>query len=108
MVQQRLKASSLMEVIVSSLIMLIVFVLSMEIVAKLASHKNENQEMIEVVQTMKLLINTQLEEQIITYECGEIEVIVSDISPQLVQITLIGSVKGKTCQLKKIIEKLAI
>lgn len=97
-----------MEVIVSSLIMLIVFVLSMEIVTKLTSHKNENQEMIEAVQTIKLLINTQLEEQIITYEWGEIEVIVSDISPQLVQITLIASVKGRTCQLKKIIEKLAI
>lgn len=104
----QLKASSLIEMIVSSLIMLIVFVLSMEIVMKLTSHKNENQEMIEAIQTMKLLINTELEERIITYEWGEIEVIVSDLSPQLVQVTLIATVKGKTCQLKKIVEKSAI
>lgn len=101
----RLKGSSLMEVIISSVIMLIVFMLSMEIITKLSSRKDDNRAEMMALQTMKLLINTDLQEQIISYQWGEIEVIKEDLSTKLEKIILIATVKGKTWQLTKISER---
>lgn len=98
----QLKGSSLMEVIISSVIMLIVFILSMEIITKLSSRKDDNREEMMALQTMKMLINTDLQEQIISYQWGEIEVMKEELSTKLEKITLIATVKGKTWQLKKI------
>lgn len=101
----QLKGSSLMEVIISSVIMLIVFILSMEIITKLSSRKDDNREEMMALQTMKLLINTDLQEQIISYQWGEIEVIKEELSTKLEKIIIISTVKEKTWQLTKVSEK---
>lgn len=101
----QLKGSSLMEVIVSSVIMLIIFVLSMEIITKLSSRKDDNREEMMALQTMKLLINSHVQESVVTYEWGEMEVVVEKLSEKLEKITLIATVKGKTWQLTKISER---
>lgn len=98
----RLRASSLMEVIVSSVVMLIVFMLSMEIVTRLSAYQEDNRDQMRVLQTMKLLINTEVKESMVTYEWGEIEVVVEKLSEKLEKITLIATVKKKTWQLTKI------
>ncbi|MEG0499685.1 MAG: hypothetical protein RR550_01010 [Rikenellaceae bacterium] len=78
----------------------------MEIITKLSSHKSDNREEMMALQTMKLLINNELKEQIITYQWGEIEVIKEELSTKLETIILIATVKGRTWQLTKISESI--
>lgn len=98
----QLKGASLMELVISSVIMLIIFMLSMEIITRISTYRGDNSDEMLALQTMKILINSDVQEQIMTYEWGEIEVVKKKLSEKLEEITLIATVKGKKWRLKKI------
>ena len=85
--KQKLKASSLIEVIVSSVIMLITFTISMDILVKLATSKSDINEVIQMEMDIREYIKRErVTEEIITYGWGEIEVVKYEINNYLTHI----------------------
>lgn len=90
MAELKLKASSLIEVIVSSVIMLIAFTLSMDILVKLTTSKSDILETLQMEMDIREHIRQEnTTSEITTYKWGEIKLIKNDIGNNLIHITYI-------------------
>ena len=102
----KLNASSLIEVLVSSVIMLITFVISMDILVKLTTSKSDVREILQIEMDIREYISKEdISSEITTYQWGEIEVITTDMENDLIHIKyLITMAKNsKKIEFEKII-----
>ena len=88
MAKLKLKASSLIEVIVSSLIMLIAFAISMDTLVRLSSTGSNDEDIVQMEMDIRECVKrNRVKEEAITYEWGEIVITKNDIGNGLVHIT---------------------
>ncbi|MBE9488436.1 MAG: hypothetical protein IMY73_04550 [Bacteroidetes bacterium] len=88
MVKLKLKASSLIEVIVSSIILLIVFVISMDTLMRLSITKNNIEDTVQMEMDIRECIKKEhFDEENIRYEWGEINILQKNIGNNLAHIT---------------------
>lgn len=102
----KLKASSLIEIIVSSVIMLIAFVISMDILVKLTTSKSDIKEIIQMEMDIREYISKEsIKSETVTYKWGEIEVVTTDMGEDLIHINYLITManNSKKIEFEKII-----
>lgn len=88
MAKLTLKASSLIEVIVSSVILLIAFAISMDTLVRLSTTKNDVEDIVQMEMDVRACIKKEdPDEETLTYAWGEIEITKKEIGNGLTHIT---------------------
>lgn len=106
MAKLTLKASSLIEVIVSSVILLIAFAISMDTLVRLSTTKNDVEDIVQMEMDVKACIKKEpIEDETIMYGWGEIEITLQEMENGLTHITY--SVKMANQQKKIDFEKIS-
>lgn len=88
MAKLKLKASSLIEVIVSSVILLIAFAISMDTLVRLSTTQNKVDEVVQMEMDIRACLKKEhCKEETIRYEWGEIEITLQALGNGLTHIT---------------------